>query len=210
MDEAGRAAALVARAQLTGADGAVSESHVTLPARTVLIAAGTQPNTVLAREDPEHFVLDGRYFRAVDDDGNPVKPERSAKPAQAQVLMARMPDGRCMSFFGDLHPSFFGNVVKAMGSAKQGFPVVSRVLAKLPPRKDTDARAFLAALNERLRATVHRVERLTPKIVEVSRMTSWTVAVKSSSSFAKSARRRSSRADCGSSPSLAMSLAKSF
>jgi NADPH-dependent glutamate synthase beta subunit-like oxidoreductase/NAD(P)H-flavin reductase len=167
VDAAGRAAALVAMARLADAEGIVSETRVTLPARTVLIAAGTQPNTVLAREDPEHFVLDGRYFRAVDDDGNPVKPERSAKPARADVLMARMPDGRCMSFFGDLHPSFFGNVVKAMGSAKQGFPVVSRVLAKLPARPGADAKAFLASLNDKLRATVHRVERLTPKIVEV-------------------------------------------
>jgi NADPH-dependent glutamate synthase beta subunit-like oxidoreductase/NAD(P)H-flavin reductase len=167
VDAAGRASALVARARLTDAEGAVSESDVQLPARTVLIAAGTQPNTVLAREDPERFVLDGRYFRAVDDEGNPVKPERSAKPAKAEVLMARMPDGRCMSFFGDLHPSFFGNVVKAMGSAKQGFPVVSRVLARLPRCEDTDAKAFLASLNDKLRATVHRVDRLTPKIVEV-------------------------------------------
>ena len=30
--------------------------------------------------------------------------------------------------------SFFGNVVKAMGSAKQGFPVVSRVLESRPSR----------------------------------------------------------------------------
>jgi hypothetical protein len=36
-------------------------------------------------------------------------------------------DGRFMSYFGDVHPSYFGNVVKAIGSAKQGYPVVSRV-----------------------------------------------------------------------------------
>ncbi|MGZ5082188.1 MAG: FAD-dependent oxidoreductase [Usitatibacter sp.] len=167
VDESGSARALVVRSRLVDAAGTQSEHEVELPARTVLIAAGTQPNTVLAREDPEHFVLDGRYFRAVDEDGNPVTPERSAKPARPDVLMARMPDGRCMSFFGDLHPSFFGNVVKAMASAKQGFPVVSRVLAKLPARDANDATAFLASLNERLRATVHRVDRLTAKIVEV-------------------------------------------
>ena len=34
-----------------------------LPARTILVAAGTQPNTVLAREDAAHFQLDGNYFR---------------------------------------------------------------------------------------------------------------------------------------------------
>jgi hypothetical protein len=93
-----------------------------LPRATILIAAGTQPNTCSRREDPDHFKLDGRYFTAIDENGAPAKPERSAKPREPRVLMSREPDGRFMSFFGDLHPSFFGNVVKAMGSAKQGFP----------------------------------------------------------------------------------------
>ena len=48
--------------------------EVVLPARTILVAAGTQPNTVLAREDPEHVALDGRYFRALDEAGNPAEP----------------------------------------------------------------------------------------------------------------------------------------
>ena len=106
---------------------------VTLPARSILVAAGTQPNTVLAREDADNVVLDGRYFQAVDEDGNPVKPERVAKPTETRVLMSLRPDGKAISFFGDLHPSFSGNVVKAMGSAKRGYPVVSRILAKARP-----------------------------------------------------------------------------
>ena len=44
--------------------------------------------------------------------------------------MSVRPDGRAISFFGDLHPSFAGNVVKAMASAKQGYPVVSRMLER--------------------------------------------------------------------------------
>ena len=44
--------------------------------------------------------------------------------------MSLRQDGRAISFFGDLHPSFAGNVVKAMASAKQGYPVVSRMLAR--------------------------------------------------------------------------------
>ena len=87
---------------------------VTLPAKAVLVAAGTQPNTVLAREFPATFLLDGKYFQAVDEDGAPVKPERSAKPSTPQVLLSRDVQGRSVSFFGDLHPSFAGNVVKAM------------------------------------------------------------------------------------------------
>ena len=110
--------------RLTRADG----SEVVLPARAILVAAGTQPNTVLAREDGR-IALDGRYFQAVDESGVPVTVVRGlAKPDETHVLMHRADNGRFISFFGDLHPSFFGNVVKAMGGAKRGYPVVSRVL----------------------------------------------------------------------------------
>ena len=57
-------------------------------------------------------------------------PERVAKPAAVRVLTHLREDGRAVSFFGDLHPSFSGNVVKAMGGATLGYPVVSRMLAR--------------------------------------------------------------------------------
>ena len=138
-----------------------------LPAKSILIAAGTQPNTVLAREDPANFALDGRYFQACDEDGNPVAAEAAiSKPGDVRVLLAKH-DGRYVSYFGDVHPSFFGNVVKAMGSAKQGYPLVSRVLARSDPATAQSDREFVAALNRELRATVHEVVRLTPEIVEI-------------------------------------------
>ena len=139
--------------------------HV-LPARALLVAAGTRPNTVLARE-ADLPALDGRFFQAFDDDGRRVAPEPAAKPRDVHVLMDLRKDGRGVSFHGDLHPSFAGNVVKAMGGAKRAWPVITRLLERLgetPPRDDD---AFLADLDERLIARVTRVERLTPTIVEV-------------------------------------------
>jgi NAD(P)H-flavin reductase len=112
--------------------------------------------------------LDGKYFLACDESGAPVRPERhTSKPKQAEVLLHRYPDGRFMSFFGDLHPSYFGNVVKAMGSAKQGYPVVSQVLSKFAASSQLDDSQFIAKLNRDLRAVVHEVRRLTPTIIEV-------------------------------------------
>jgi NADPH-dependent glutamate synthase beta subunit-like oxidoreductase/NAD(P)H-flavin reductase len=141
---------------------------VELPAKSVLIAAGTQPNTVLAREEGVTLELDGKYFLACDETGAPVRPERhTSKPEKPQVLLHRYPDGRFMSFFGDLHPSYFGNVVKAMGSAKQGYPTVSRVLAGRGAASQLTDQEFLSKLNHDLRAVVHEVRRLTPTIVEV-------------------------------------------
>ena len=67
-----------------GEDGDWNEiGAVELPARTILIAAGTQPNTVLAREDAAHFMLDGNYFQAVDEDGKPVEAGEGARQADA-------------------------------------------------------------------------------------------------------------------------------
>jgi len=158
VDRYGHAAALLLKS--------ASGDAVRMPAKAILVAAGTQPNTVLGREDPENIFLDGRWFRAVDEEGNPVTPEKVSKPKAARVLMSIREDGRGISFFGDLHPSFAGNVVKAMASAKQGYPVVSRLLARRPASEPRPAQ-LIAKLNEELRAVVREVVRLTPNIVEV-------------------------------------------
>jgi NAD(P)H-flavin reductase len=123
---------------------------------------------VLAREHAARFHLQGKYFSACDENGEPVKPEYSAaKPGVPQVLLAKQADGRFVSYFGDVHPSYFGNVVKAMGSAKQGYPVVSRVLSRRAPERPIAREPFFRELADQLIAKVHRVERLTPTIVEV-------------------------------------------
>ena len=169
VDAHGHACALQVSQHHNDGDGVWHEyGRTALPARTILIAAGTQPNTVLAREDAGHFGLDGKYFRLLDEDGAPVKPVRGlAKPEKPAVLTSIRDDGRATSFFGDLHPSFHGNVVKAMASAKQGYPIVSRRLARVAPASPLSDAAFFAKLDADLRPTVERVERLTPTIVEV-------------------------------------------
>jgi NADPH-dependent glutamate synthase beta subunit-like oxidoreductase/NAD(P)H-flavin reductase len=169
VDGHGRVRALRVSVQQTEGDGVWHETgRAELPARAILIAAGTQPNTVAAREDPARFHLDGRYFRALDDAGNPVRPEKGlAKPDVTYVLTALEPDGRGISFFGDLHPSFFGNVVKAMGSATRGYPIVNAMLGRVSAASTASDAEFLARINGELRATIERVVRLTPTIVEV-------------------------------------------
>ncbi|MGC2166974.1 MAG: FAD-dependent oxidoreductase [Gallionella sp.] len=169
VDEFGAVRAIRVSLQRLNDEGMwVSGNEIDLAARSILVAAGTQPNTVLAREDPLHFVLDGRYFQACDEAGNAVKPESAiSKPKQAQVLLAKHSDGRYISYFGDVHPSFFGNVVKAMGSAKQGYPTISAVLNRVAPASILSDEQFIAMVNAALRATVHEIIRLTPNIVEV-------------------------------------------
>ena len=157
LDRFGHACGLSVRDAVTGAQSTVA-------ARTVLIAAGTVPNTVLASEAPV-LRLDGSHFQAYDESGAPVSPERCGKPAATHVVAHLAADGKAISFFGDLHPSFAGTVVKAMASAKNGYPIVSRLLERVAGTAEP------AKVLERLRsqgsARVVRVERLTATIVEV-------------------------------------------
>ena len=167
LDRFGSACALRLSSQAAAdTDPGAPPLEVVLPARTILVAAGTQPNTVLGREEPQHVGIDGKYFQAFDENGQKVSPERTTKPSAAHVLMSVRPDGRSISFFGDLHPSFAGNVVKAMASAKQGYPVVSRMLERQPPSAVAPA-ALMTRLDNELRPIVHAINRLTPTIVEV-------------------------------------------
>lgn len=143
----------------------VKEQSRILPAHTILIAAGTKPNINLAYDEPSRFRLDGKTFQAIDISGHPVSPERTCKPDAAHVLMSEIRPGQYISFFGDMHPSYAGNVVKAMASAKQGYPVISKVLQQHPHKNGSSG--IINTFRESVSATIEAVNRLTPTIIEV-------------------------------------------
>ena len=151
---------------------------VELPARSVLVAAGTSPNVTYEREKPGSFVFDKwkQFFQAhtavVDDEG-----KLTVAPAEAaKGFFTSYNDGKhAVSYYGDNQPHYAGSVVKAMASANDAYPSVvalfQRDLARLgdEPQSARDARrrALFAKLDDELIAVVHEVKRLTPTIVEV-------------------------------------------
>src|SRR4029434_8261449 len=84
-------------------------------------------------------------------------------------------EGRFISYYGDNHPLYAGNVVKAMASARDGYPKVAALFADqvstLDPKgqaqRDADWRRLTEFLDRELIARVSEVRRLTPTIVEV-------------------------------------------
>ncbi len=152
-------------------------SEVTLPARTVCYAAGTTPNTVCEREAPGTFQLDadGRFFqkhKAVPEgDGWKLEPVHAA--SREAFFMSYQHEGRFVSFYGDNHPDFAGNVVKAMASAKHGARQVARLFAKEIKAAEVESQSLekFDLLTDQLDAAliprVVEVRRLTPKIIEV-------------------------------------------
>ena len=155
---------------------------VKVPLRSLYVAAGTSPNTIYQSEYPDTFVMDKWFFQryepeitadsvelvAMHDEAMP----KLGKPAP---LTSYQKDGKFISFYGDNHPVYAGNVVKAMASAKNGYPYVVKLfeqqLASLKPEQQPERDAALQTLFSRLdadfKATIVAINRLTPTIIEV-------------------------------------------
>jgi NAD(P)H-flavin reductase len=149
---------------------------MTLPARTCLVAAGTTPNITYENECRGTFQLDAKkkFFQphaiaTNGDKGFHLTPDPSG------FFTSYDGSGKFVSYYGDNHPRYAGNVVKAMASAKDGYREVLKLfageLAALDPSKqaqrDTAWRSLCARLDDDLVARVEDVVRLTATIVEV-------------------------------------------
>ena len=141
-----------------------------VPARTVMVAAGTVPNVMYEREHPGTFELDkwNEFFQphmAAVDDGKTLLP---AGKGDVGFFTSYEHEGRFVSFYGDNHPDFAGNVVKAMASAKHGFKAVLPLLHRNGNRSGhVDWAPLVERLDADLRAHVVEVNRLTPTITEI-------------------------------------------
>jgi NADPH-dependent glutamate synthase beta subunit-like oxidoreductase/NAD(P)H-flavin reductase len=152
---------------------------IRVPARTVCVAAGTKPNTIYERERPGTFALDDwREFFAphkVERNGDGEFHLAPAAKGERGFFTSYEREGRFITYYGDNHPVYAGNVVKAMASAKDGFPEVVALFAEEIARLSDEGRAareesfdrLIETLDENLIARVERVDRLTDTIVEV-------------------------------------------
>lgn len=106
--------------------------EVVVKAKSVLVAAGTKPNISLVEDIPQQIKTvqcsDRRIFQTINFDRKQVEHELNCKPLKCDILTRLDDDGRAVTFFGDQHPSFEGNVVKAMASAKNGYKTITKLL----------------------------------------------------------------------------------
>jgi NADPH-dependent glutamate synthase beta subunit-like oxidoreductase/NAD(P)H-flavin reductase len=151
-----------------------------LAARSVMIAAGTSPNVIYEKEHPGTFKLDKwkQFFQ-----GHAVSNDELIEidPAREQGFFTSYQHptekSKLVTFYGDNHPRYAGNVVKAMASAKDGYPYVVELFARelmemdrsfeAQEQRDAQWRDLARRLDDGLLPRVHAVNRLTPTIVEV-------------------------------------------
>ena len=152
---------------------------VSFPARTVCVAAGTSPNIIYEREQPGTFKLDewNQFFapHKIEKNGDGKVHVVPVSKGERGFFTSYEKDGRFISYYGDNHPNYAGNVVKAMASARDGYERVTMLfedeLAKLDPTaqqsRESEFANLIEYLDDQLIARVVRVDRLTATIVDV-------------------------------------------
>ncbi|WNB75438.1 FAD-dependent oxidoreductase [Methylomonas koyamae] len=156
--------------------------EVEVSLRGLFIAAGTAPNTIYQSEHPRTFAMEGKFYKRHEPDWLDGKAQLAPMADDAQVKVGKpapftsyQSEGRYITFYGDNHPVYAGNVVKAMASAKDGYPYIVKLfaneLAALDPAQQSQRDAQLHGLQDKLDelflARVVEVNRLTPTIIEV-------------------------------------------
>ncbi|MBC7795630.1 MAG: FAD-dependent oxidoreductase, partial [Pyrinomonadaceae bacterium] len=152
-----------------------SGEMVELPARTVCVAAGTAPNVIYEKEKPGTFKLDEwkQYFAAhkVERNGDGKLHVKEAQKGETGFFTSYESDGKFISYYGDNHPIYAGNVVKAMASAKNGYSKVVDIfadeIAQNPSVSSSKFENLVTTLEDQILAKVVRVDRLTSNIVDV-------------------------------------------
>lgn len=143
---------------------------VKVPAKAMCVAAGTSPNTIYEKEYPGTFQMDEwqYYFKKFTKENDLLKESSDAE----SFFTSYFKNGKSISFYGDNHPDFAGNVVKAMASAKKGYPKVVELFAEEIEGQnqsslESNFQNLVQKLDFDLKVTVKEVNRLTPTIVEL-------------------------------------------
>jgi NADPH-dependent glutamate synthase beta subunit-like oxidoreductase/NAD(P)H-flavin reductase len=146
--------------------------EVTLPARAILVATGTQPNIAYEFEHKGTLQRLGLQYQHYEDkDGELVIPHGSAhcKEPDFGAFTSYRKEHRYVSLIGDTHPVFHGNVVKAITSGLRTYPKILDILHDKLNNigLDTDYQTFAKSMSHLFNAKIARIIRRTENVVEL-------------------------------------------
>jgi NADPH-dependent glutamate synthase beta subunit-like oxidoreductase/NAD(P)H-flavin reductase len=116
-----------------------------LKAKSIMIAAGTEPNHNLLHDIPSEI----NFLPEESTHGDP------GKPHSVSFIIRQDDSNQGVSLFGDMNPLFSGSVVNAMASAKRGYPEIDALLKKRDPHPNATERVL--SLKKRLMSRVLEV-----------------------------------------------------
>ncbi len=175
LDEFGHAKTLVCKKRIRNEDKewVTTDEMVRLPARSLLVATGTQPNTAYEFEHRGTFNrLNLQYQHYEDEDGklDVAHGVEHCKDPQFGPFTSYHKDDKRVSLIGDTHPVFHGNVVKAIASGLRTYPKILEILRdKIKAHANTtEYSEFADKMKHLFSSRIKEIARKTPTTIEIS------------------------------------------
>lgn len=161
------------RIQVNEKDWETTKEDIRIPARSIFVATGTQPNTAYEFEHKGTFTRLGLQYQHYEDENGELVVSHGVqhcKDHQFGPFTSYQRHDKRVSLIGDTHPIFHGNVVKAIASGFRTYPKILKVLKnKLGQRGDlTEYKQFADRMNYLFNAKIKSVTRLAKNVLELS------------------------------------------
>ena len=149
-----------------------TNESIRIPARAVLTAAGTFPNTIYESEYPGTFQMEHDHFLpyiAHHHGDQAVDVADHCKSQEFGPFTSYNKDDKRISFIGDTHPVFHGSVVKAIASAARSYPAIIESLnwQKANSTESIDLVTFQDHIRYQLTTVVDSVDNTNPMVTEL-------------------------------------------
>ncbi len=154
-------------------DWETTTEEVRLPARSIFVATGTQPNIAYEFEHKGTFSRMGMQYQHYEDRNNElVMPHgiTHCKEPNFGPFTSYHKDHYRVSLIGDTHPVFHGNVVKAIASGLRTYPKILAVLKnKLGNNGDlAEYHQFAEHMAKQFQSRIATVVRRTQDVLELT------------------------------------------
>lgn len=150
-----------------------STEETRIPARSIFVATGTQPNTAYEFEHRGTFTRQGLQYQHYEDVNGELTIPRGITNVKEPLFgpfTSYHHDDRRVSLIGDTHPVFHGNVVKAIASGMRTYPKILDVLKnKINNRGyDQEYQTFAKNIDELFNMTITNIERRSENVIELT------------------------------------------
>ena len=175
LDAYGHSSSLVCRKRLQDSEKTwqTTSTEVRLPARSILVATGTQPNTAYEFEYRGTFHrLNLQYQHYEDEQGelSVAHGVEHCKDPDFGPFTSYSKDDKRISLIGDTHPVFHGSVVKAIASGMRTYPKILATLKNRLEQRGNEAeyQRFAENMSALFQAQVIRVVRKADHVIELT------------------------------------------
>jgi NADPH-dependent glutamate synthase beta subunit-like oxidoreductase/NAD(P)H-flavin reductase len=147
-----------------------TNESIETPARSVLVAAGTFPNTIYESEHPGTFQMEENHFLPHVEHQSRLQPVQVVEHIKASEFgpFTSYDEKIKVSFIGDTHPVFNGSVVNAIASAAKSYgDIIDSLLERSENVENLNPSKFLEHIQDQLSCTVVSVNNDNPVVLEL-------------------------------------------